>query len=74
MFGHGVTKATCLWLESLSSLKPQNIVDGREPNIWRMTPSKERQKLRSKTYPAIAKAMAFQWSNVMKIKPGIYPL
>ena len=64
MFGHGETKATCLWLESLPPLKPQNIVDGREQNIWRMPPSKDRQKLRSKTYPGIAKAMASQWSNL----------
>ena len=61
MFGHGETKATCLWLKNLPLLKPTNIVDGCEQRIWKMPPSKNRSKLRSKTYPGIAKAMAEQW-------------
>lgn len=61
-FGHGETKATCLWLHKLPLLEPTNIVDGREPRIWKMSPSKDRSKLRSKTYLGIAKAMAEQWS------------
>lgn len=60
-FGHGETKATCLWLNGLPLLRPTNIVDGRENRIWRMAPSKDRAKLRSKTFPGIAKAMAEQW-------------
>ena len=60
-FGHGETKATCLWLKNLPELKPTNIVPGRLQNIWRMGPSKDRAKLRSKTFPGIAKAMAEQW-------------
>lgn len=60
-FGHGETKATCLWLNGLPKLKPTNIVEGRENRIWRMAPSKDRAKLRSKTYEGIAKAMAEQW-------------
>lgn len=60
-FGHGETKATCLWLKNLCDLIPTDIVDGREQKIWKMPPSKERAKLRSKTYPGIAKAMAEQW-------------
>ena len=64
MFGHGETKATCLWLKNLPPLKPTNIVDGREQRIWKMPPSKDRAKLRSKTYPGIAKAMAEQWGNL----------
>jgi hypothetical protein len=60
-FGHGETKATCLWLRGLPSLKPTNIVDGREHRIWYMPPSKDRSTLRSKTYEGIAKAMAQQW-------------
>ena len=60
-FGHGETKATCLWLINLPELKPTDIVEGREQKIWKMPPSKERQKLRSKTYHGIAKAMAQQW-------------
>ncbi len=59
-FGHGETKATCLWLKNLPKLKPTNIVKGREQRIWKMPPGPERSKLRSKTYPGIAKAMAEQ--------------
>ena len=60
-FGHGETKATCLWLKGLSLLRPTNVVPGREARIWKMAPSPERAKLRSKTFPGIAKAMAEQW-------------
>ena len=60
-FGHGETKATCLWLNGLHKLEPTNIVEGREQRIWKMPPSKDRAKLRSKTYEGIAKAMAQQW-------------
>lgn len=60
-FGHGETKATCLWLNSLPLLKPTNIVEGREGKVWRMAPGYERAKLRSKTYAGIAEAMASQW-------------
>lgn len=63
-FGHGETKATCLWLKNLPLLKPTNIVEGREQKIWKMPPSADRAKLRSKTYEGIAKAMAEQWSNL----------
>lgn len=61
-FGHGETKSTCLWLKGLPLLRPTNIVEGRESKMWRMPPSPERGKLRSKTYEGIAKAMATQWS------------
>lgn len=61
MFGHGETKATCLWLKGLPLLLPTDIVDGRENRIWRMPPSADRGKLRSKSYMGIAKAMAEQW-------------
>jgi len=61
-FGHPETKATCLWLHGLPKLKPTEIVEGREQRIWKMPPSDERAKLRSLTYPGIAKAMAQQWS------------
>ncbi len=66
MFGHGETKATCLWLKGLPKLEPTDIVEGREQRIWKMPPSKDRAKLRSKTYPGIARAMAEQWSKVLK--------
>ena len=64
MFGHGETKATCLWLKNLPTLEPTNIVDGREQRIWKMSPGPERAKERSKTFPGIAKAMASQWSDI----------
>lgn len=60
-FGHGETKATCLWLKNLPHLVPTNIVDGREPRIHHMPPSDDRWKLRSETYLGIAQAMADQW-------------
>jgi len=62
-FGHGETKATCLWLGGLPLLKPTNIVTGREQRIWKMPDSLKRAKLRSKTYPGIAQAMAAQWGD-----------
>ena len=61
-FGHGETKATCLWLTGLPKLVPTNIVEGREPRMWKLPPSKDRAKIRSETYQGIAYAMANQWS------------
>ena len=60
-FGHGETKATCLWLKNLPTLKPSAIVDGREQRVHRLPPSADRWKIRSKTYLGIAEAMAHQW-------------
>ena len=65
-FGHGETKATCLWLKGLPKLEPTNIVSGREQRIWKMPPGKDRAKMRSKTFPGIAKAMAEQWAGNAK--------
>ena len=63
MFGHGETKKTGLWLYGLPKLIPTNIVEGREQRIWKMGPSKDRQRLRSITYQGIAEAMAEQWGK-----------
>ena len=60
-FGHGETKATCLWLKGLPLLTPTDIVAGREQRVWRMGPSPDRWKHRSKTFQGIADAMAAQW-------------
>ena len=60
-FGHGETKATCLWLKGLPPLMSTNVVDGRENRIHKMPPSPDRWKERSKTYEGIAQAMATQW-------------
>ena len=62
-FGHGETKATCLWLRGLKPLTPTNIVEGREARIHRMAPSPDRAKLRSATFAGIADAMADQWGG-----------
>lgn len=63
MFGHGETKATCLWLKKLPPLKPTNIVEGRQDRVHRMSPGKDRWKERSRTYEGIAAAMAEQWGS-----------
>lgn len=60
-FGHPETKATCLWLFGLPPLFPTEIVSGREGKCWKQPPSPDRAKLRSKTFPGIARAMAEQW-------------
>lgn len=62
-YGHGETKATCLWLKNLPKLIPTNIVEGREQRIHKMPPSPDRWKNRSRTYTGIAQAMATQWGN-----------
>ena len=63
-FGHGETKATCLWLKNLPKLKSTNIVNGREDKIHKMSPSPDRGLKRSITYYGIADAMAEQWGNL----------
>ncbi len=60
-FGHGKTKATCLWLKNLSPLAPTHIVDGRVARVHREPPGPQRWKNRSRTYAGIAAAMADQW-------------
>ena len=62
-FGHGETKATCLWLKGLPPLRPTNIVAGREHRIHMMPPSPDRWKERSRTFEGIAAAMAAQWGS-----------
>ncbi len=61
MFGHGETKATCLWLKGLPKLVPTNLVPGRANRVHRMPPSPDRWKARSRTFPGVAEAMAAQW-------------
>lgn len=61
MFGHGETKATCLWLKDLPKLVPTNVVDGRDARVHRMPPGPDRWRKRSITYAGIADAMAHQW-------------
>ena len=60
-FGHGETKATCLWLKNLPKLQPTNIVAGRIGRVHRIPPGPDRWKERSRTFPGVAKAFASQW-------------
>jgi len=62
-FGHGETKATCLWLKNLPKLAPTDIVEGRSDRIHKMPPGPNRWKERSRTYQGIADAMAAQWGD-----------
>jgi hypothetical protein len=64
MFGHGETKATCLWLKNLPALFPTDLVVGREQRIFRNCGGKNRQKDRSRTFLGIAIAMATQWGGI----------
>jgi hypothetical protein len=64
MFGHGETKATCIWKRGLPCLMPTNIVDGRYARVHREPPSTDRWKNRSRTYQGIAEAMAEQWGTI----------
>jgi hypothetical protein len=66
-FGHGETKATCLWLKGLPKLTPTEIVEGREGKVWKMPPSPDRWKERSRTYTGIAQAMADQWGDYVDL-------
>lgn len=73
-FGDEYQKTTCLWLKNLPQLKPTNLVgkgevvtfkSGKRMTKWMAEalalPTEERQKLRSRTFNGIAKAMANQW-------------
>jgi hypothetical protein len=62
-YGHGEVKATCLWLVGLPPLQPTKIVAGRHARVHLLPPTPDRAKLRSKTYPGIARAMAAQWGR-----------
>jgi len=78
MFGHSENKATCLWLKNLPKLTydKQNAEFTKNMMVYlpkKMTnrihytsPGPERAKLRSKTYPGIALAMATQWSDYIQ--------
>jgi len=67
-FGHGETKAICLWLRNLPSLLPTNIVDGRAERVHRATGwgkhAATRWRERSRFYPGVADAMADQWGRL----------
>ena len=60
-FGHGETKATCLWLQNLPRLRSTDVVEGREPRVHMMPPGPNRWKERSRTFEGVADAMGEQW-------------
>lgn len=62
-FGHGETKATCLWLKGLPPLIPTDVVSGRAARVHMMPPGPNRWKERSRTFAGIAAAMADQWGS-----------
>lgn len=72
MFGDFYRKRTCLWLKGLPLLEPDYLVpapapiyiqsNGKKRNWVDTRSGSERQKIRSKTFPGIAAAMAWQWS------------
>jgi hypothetical protein len=63
-FGHGESKATCLWLRGLPLLQPTNVVAGRVGRCHRLPPGPNRSQLRAVTYQGIALAMAQQWGTL----------
>lgn len=76
MFGDPYEKTTCLWLKGLPKLEPTNTVEpearhitsgGKSLPAWysnsSLRMSGNRQVVRSKTFPGIAKAMAEQWAG-----------
>lgn len=81
-FGDPFQKSTCLWLKNLPKLTPTKIVGKgefvefiskkgikkKQPKWYfdALSKGNDRWKIRSQTFPGIAKAMAEQWS-----KPGI---
>ena len=71
-FGHGETKATCLWLKGLPPLTPTNIVEGRADRIHKMPPGPNRWRERSRTYYGIGDAMALQWGFVAANSDNFY--
>jgi site-specific DNA-cytosine methylase len=70
-FGHGEVKRTCLWLKGLPKLQPTDIVEGREARVWKMGPSPDRWRERSRTFAGVADAMADQWTRyLMTLQDG----
>jgi len=70
-YGHGEVKATCFWLRGLPALVPTNVVEGREARVHRAPPSPDRWKLRSRTLPGVAAAMAAQWTIAIEEEESI---
>lgn len=73
-FGHPEKKATCLWLKGLPKLVEtdnvkaymETLPKNKQERLHYLPPTPDRAKLRSKTFPGIAKAMAEQWSKYLE--------
>ncbi len=67
MFGHTTQKATCLWIFGLPKLTPTSVIpkELRTHEIHKCAPGPDRERIRSKTFPGIAKAMADQWGKLI---------
>ena len=61
-FGDNYSKQTCLWLKGLPYLMPNVIERNRRSAAPSWTAAHRSAKIRSKTFPGIAKAMAQQWN------------
>ncbi len=79
MFGEPWSKKTCLWLKGLPPLQPTEIIEDHKPYCSSGSYSKTHDpkykghsrkggaaKIRSKTFPGIARAMAEQWGGQAK--------
>ena len=72
--GHPESKKTGLWLHNLPKLQPSHDVKAQHDALPRnqrmrlhyLPPSKDRWKIRSKTYTGIANAMADQWTQALR--------
>ena len=68
MFGHGETKATCLWLKNLPPLFATSVSLGREPRVHYAAPGPDRWRERSRTLTGVAEAFADQWGSLPALK------
>lgn len=85
-FGHPWSKRTLLWLKGLPKLKPTQIVKehlpycssgsyskGHDPRYKGYPRGGGTSRVRSKTFPGIAMAMAAQWSDYLeRQQPGLF--
>lgn len=62
-FGDPEQKTTCLWLKGLLPLRPTHIVQWGKSSLHNLPPSKDRARIRSKTFLGLAEAMAAQWGD-----------
>lgn len=84
MFGDKVTKRTCLWLKGLPCLVDTNNVGRPKPVKYMrkngklhykcLTQSLHSSRLRSKTFPGIAAAMAHQFTSFVPLQLTLFDI